>query len=304
MLGSCKYSPEPVRVQSLSLTFHNLPASRAGEVYALWCDVPKGTVAPIKGMHEGASVSKLVGTFRVVDTSVFGLDLSKAKANIGVDFTLISDAELSVENPDSITDEPKAIYLVGSPIVGTTTYGTTTMRADVEEVFGTDQSTIIANATLASAAKTAANYKGEVYLMNANDPTNTSKSLAPDPLPFLPGTWQYGMWTIDSSATPPVNTFLGYIRGVKAKDSKSAKDNFNYPGGRSPNDVSPVLDLTTGMGRVLVSLEPAVLQTDPVTPFHQPVLWGTVPQGQAAFTPFGLQNVSGVYPTIDVKIYR
>jgi hypothetical protein len=303
-LGSCKDTPAPV--QSISFTFHNLKPNRPGETYALWAEVPPGNIAPQQEppLH-GVLKSKLISTFTMNDTGgIIGLDLAGARNRVGVDFSLIANVELSVERADSVGPAPTAFYLFGT-VTGSKNTGTTTMRADIEQVFGTAQSEVSGVATLASSPKTPSKYTGEVYLMNATDPTTTSPGLSPFSLPFLPATWRYGVWTVDSISSPPVCSFLGYVIAVDSKDTKSAKDNYNYPGGKSPNDTATtLLDLTNGKSGVLLNLEPNITTSDPLKPFPCPVLWGFIPQGQPAFTSFPLQNISGSYPTVDVIINR
>jgi hypothetical protein len=302
ILGSCKYSPAPTNEQSISLTFHNMKPSRPGEVYALWAEIPK-SAAPLPKPQHGTNIIKLVSTFTVNDTGgIVGLDLANAKSKIGVDFALISRIEISIENPDSIEDDEKAIYLVGD-VTGSSSIGNATLHGDDPLALGTGFNSITGLATLATSTKTPTRYKSEVYLMDATSSTETKPGLS-DPLPFLPGTWRYGVWTIDSAATTPIS-FLGYVDAIDSKDSKSAKDNFNYPGGVSPFDAAINLyDLTNGKSAVLLTLEPAVHSTDPVIPFSAPVLFGLVPLDQQAFQPFSLQNVASGFPTVDVKIIR
>jgi len=304
-LGSCK-SPTTPPAQSISFTFHNIKPNRPGEIYAFWAEVPPGSIAPLPHppMH-GTFKSKLISTFTVNDIGgIIGLDVAGARNRVGVDFSLIANVELSVENADSIGAAPTAYYLFGI-VTGQKSTGTTTLRADIDQVFGTLQSEVSGVATLASSPKTPTKYTGEVYLMNASDPNTTSPGLSPDPLPFLPTTWRYGVWTVDSVTSPPTYTFLGYVNNVDSKDTKSAKDNYNYPGGKSPNDTTlTLLDLTNGKSGVLRTLEPDVKASDPLIPFPAPTLWGLIPQGQKQFAPFPLQNISGNYPTVDVIINR
>jgi hypothetical protein len=303
-LGGCKNPVVPQ--QSISFTFHNLKPNRPGEIYALWAEVPPGSIAPRPNapLH-GTFKSKLISTFTMNDTGgIIGLDLAGARNRVGVDFSLIANVELSVERADSVGTAPTAYYLFGT-VAGQKSTGTATLRADIDQVFGTAQSGVSGVATLATSHFTPAKYTGEVYLMNATDASNTSPGLSLPPSLFLPATWRYGLWTVDSVSSPPIFSFLGYVIAVDSKDTKSAKDNYNYPGGKSPNDTAvTLLDLTNGKSGVLMTLEPDVISRDPVIPFPAPVLWGIIPKGETAFNPFPLQNISGNYPTVDVIINR
>ena len=300
----CKSSTGPTP-NPFTFTFHTMPPSRPGEVYALWAEVP-ADAAPSQILH-GTFKSKMLSTFTVNDTGgVVGLDLSKVSSIIP-DLRLIIDFELSVERPDSIGTEPAAIFLAAQSVTGSASNGYATLTQDDGNAFGGLGITSIASvATLASSAKTASAYKGEVYLMNATSPTNTSAGLTPDPLPFLPGSWHLGVWTIDSTSKPPVITFLGYVIAPDSKDSKSTKDNYHYPGGKSPSDtaISTLLDLTGGKSGVLLSLEPDVLPANPTSPFASWLLWGLVPAGEPAFQSFPLANIYKGTATVDVKFSR
>jgi hypothetical protein len=302
LFGSCKYSPA-VSEQSLSFTYHNMPPNRPGEVYAIWVEVPPSAAPLPKPLH-GLNKSKFVATFTVNDTGgMIGPDLTDAKTRIGVDYSVIIAMEISVERTDSIGAAPSSIFIACSSIIGTANIGLASLTGTDGYAFYTTLPQITGVATLASSPKTPANYKSEVYLMNATDPNTTSPGLSN--LEFLPGRWRYGVWTVDSISMPPVYSFLGYVVDSASKDTKSAKDNYNYPGGKSPNDTArTLLDLTNGKSGVLLNLEPDVLASDPVTPFPAPILWGLIPLNETAFTPFNLQNISGGFPEVDVKIMR
>jgi hypothetical protein len=283
-----------------------MPPSRTGEVYALWAEVPGNVAYSDEVPLHGTSKSKLLSTFTVNDTGgIIGLDLAKAAAAV-TDRKTILDFEVSIERPDNIGDKSAAVFLSGD-VTGSSSEGTATLTQADDHAFGdVDFTSITSVATLGSAAKTPAKDSGEVYLMNATSPTNTSPGLMPPTLPFLEGTWRYAVWTVDSTHTHPVFTFLGYVISPDAKDSKSAKDSYPYPGGKSPSDTALYLtDLTNGNCGVFLNLEPAVLAGDPTMPFTSWILWTRIPLGQPFFQPFPLANIyQNSNASVDAKFSR
>ncbi|HYM20421.1 MAG TPA: hypothetical protein VEW28_05380 [Candidatus Kapabacteria bacterium] len=278
--------------------------SHATEVYALWFEVPKSAAySKLIPLH-GTNISKLVSTFTVDPSgAIVGFDTTGLAARIGLDYALIIRAELSVEHSDSIGSAPTAIFLVNE-ISGTKSTGNSTITALHPLAFTPDIAPITSVATLASSASTPNHYTGEVYLMNATDASNTSPGIGNFISILAP--WQYGLWTIDSSVSPPAETFLGYFSSPTGKDTKSTHDSYNYPGGRSPSDTTkPLFDLTTGKGYVLVNAEPPMENgKEPSVPFPAPILFGMIPAHRTSFTPFTIQNVTASLPTIDITIYR
>lgn len=280
-------------------------------MYVLWAEVPASS-APSPILH-GTNKSVLLSSFTVNDTGgVIGLDLSKAESSVKAaspvnGLRAIFDIELSVERTDSVGTKPSSVFMA-TTITGTASKGIGTMTETDEEAFDSVAiSKVEAFATLGSAVKTQKYDSGEVYLMKATSRTNATGGISPDPLPFQEGNWQYAVWTIDSSHTFPVFTFLGYINSQTAnsKDSKSSKDNYPFPGGKSPSDSSTVLlNLTKGRSGVLVNLEPNVLPGDPVKPFDLWILWGHITEGQQIFQPFPLVNIFRGKPSIEVTINR
>jgi hypothetical protein len=296
VFAGCSSTNTPVSQQSLTFTYHNLPPNRSGETYAIWVEVPPSAASLPRPEH-GLNKSKFVATFIVNDTGMIGPDLSQAKTRIGVDYSVIIAVEISIERADSIGAAPSSIYLASSSITGSSNVGTAVLSGNDGYAFGgSPLAPISGTATLASSPKTPTKFTNEVYLMNASDANTTSPSLSK--LAFLPGKWRYGVWATDSISSPPVYTFLGYVIDSASNDSKALGDNYHYPGGKTPND------MTDGKSGVLVNLEPDVLTADPTIPFPAAVLWGHVPQGQPAFTPFQLTNISGTYPQVNVKIMR
>ncbi len=303
VIGGCKSaSVNPITGQSLGITFHNFPPNRPGEVYALWVEIPKSAAPqPVNPLH-GLVISKLVSTFTMNDTGIVGFDTTGFSKRLGVNFSTMIRAEVSVEQIGNIGSAPAADYLVGN-ISGTYTVGTATLTGDDPLAFGSSLSSVSGIATLASSNRSASNYIGEVYLMNFASDSTTSAGLTN--LASLPSGWQYGVWTIDSATTPPLKTFLGYVISPDSKDTKSLRDNYNYPGGLTLDSLQNApWNLVNGISAVLLSLEPGFSSSDPAIPFPAPVLYGTIPAGLQKFTPFPLTNVVKSFPSIDMRIAR
>ena len=301
--SGCKTSTTaPGSGQSVAFTFHNFKPNRLGEVYALWVEIPKSAAPiPVNPLH-GLVLSKLVSTFTVTDTGIVGFDTTGFSNRLGVNFSLMIRAEVSVERKDNISSVPTADF-IGGNISGSYSVGTATLTGEDPLAFGTSLPAISGLATLATLKYTPSNYVGEVYLMNVA--SDSTKSAGLINLAVLPSSWQYGIWTVDSISKPPIQTFLGYVVTPDSKDTKSTHDNFNFPGGLTLDSTGRIpLNLTYGASAVLVSLEPILSTNDPVIPFPAPVLYGLIPSAQPPYVTFPLQNIVRVFPSVDMKIAR
>src|SRR5438552_4030998 len=113
----CKSASAPVTEPSISFSFHNMPPSRAGEVYVVWAEVPPGSIAPSHNMPlHGLNKTKFFAKFTVDQNgNIHGLDTLKSAMNIGTSYNVISQIEISVEreNISQIDTVPSALFLAG-----------------------------------------------------------------------------------------------------------------------------------------------------------------------------------------------
>ena len=146
--SGCKTSmTAPGTGQSVAFTFHNFKPSRPGEIYALWVEIPKSAAPiPVNPLH-GLVLSKLVSTFTVTDTGIVGFDTTGFSNRLGVNFSLMIRAEVSVERKDNIGSVPTADF-IGGNISGSYSVGTATLTGEDPLAFGTSLPAISGLATL------------------------------------------------------------------------------------------------------------------------------------------------------------
>jgi hypothetical protein len=291
--------------ESISLTLSGFSPSRQNETYALWLAFPKANIGSKENPQHGTSEYKLVSTFDVTGAgNLVGLDTINLGAKLSYSLELAQHALISIEKKDSVGASPNIPFLVGE-ITGTATKGNATLTLDHSEGVGYTFSTLSAQATLASPASSPGDYKGELYLMSANDSTSAQASI--NGLVPLPLKWKYGMWAVDSAtkSIPPFNIFYGYFANVAQADSNPNDNRFNFPGGRYPASTSePIYGLNTGQVTVLVTLEPDFRYSRPQVPFGALLLNAVVPKDQPAFTPFILHNKTLQLPQASLILNR
>jgi hypothetical protein len=271
-------------------------------IFELWISFALTEPGGAPGARHSAATSagrfRIDGAGRLVgpdwQEASFGVDPSDPDVPVDGDgavrWQLAVDAFVTIEDPETPSDEPRLAGLLGGSFLN----GTAALSTDHPDALNRNFATAAGTALLAT--PTTADPTDEDQGMWFVQPGGTGPSLS---LPAPPSGWVYEGW-VQIPQVGPVS--LGRFSSPAGADSDGAgplatTQPWDYPGSDFPFAATgPSL----AIGNVVVSLEPEG-DEDGSSPFFLSVLVEQIPDDQPTNESFPLTNVA-VFPTGTVTI--